>query len=148
MLERRLEKPERQQQARLSEALPHPEKSYDDEGFVTKDMKKALRVSKHKRVRKNIIGVTDRPRVAVFKSGQHIYAQVIDDSKGATLVAESDIKIKVGTKTEKATKVGEALAQKAIKAKITKIVFERGGFSYHGRVAALAEGLRKGGLQF
>lgn len=111
-------------------------------------MKKALRISKHKRVRKNIFGTSDKPRVAVFKSGQHIYAQVIDDLKGATLVAESDLKIQTGTKKEKATKVGEALAQKAVKSKITKVVFDRGGFSYHGRVAALAEGLRKGGLQF
>lgn len=111
-------------------------------------MKKVHRINKHKRVRKNITGVSDKPRVTVFKSGQHIYAQVIDDSKGVTLVAESDLKIKTGTKKEKAEKVGEILAQKAIKAKITKIVFDRGGFAYHGRVAALAEGLRKGGLQF
>lgn len=90
----------------------------------------------------------DRPRVAVFRSGQHIYAQIIDDNKGATLVAESDLKVTTGTKKEKAMKVGETLAQKAIKAKITKVVFDRGGFAYHGRVASLAEGLRKGGLQF
>lgn len=111
-------------------------------------MLKKLRISKHKRVRKNIAGVSDRPRVAVFKSGQHIYAQIIDDSKGATLVAESDLNIKTGTKKEKAEKVGEVLAQKAVKAKITKIVFDRGGFAYHGRIAAVAEGLRKGGLEF
>lgn len=94
------------------------------------------------------MGVGDRPRVAVFKSGQHIYAQIIDDLKGKTLVSESDLKIKTGTKKEKAGKVGETLAAKAVKAKIKKIVFDRGGFSYHGRIAALAEGLRKGGLQF
>ncbi len=111
-------------------------------------MYKALRRSKHKRIRKTITGVSDKPRVAIFKSSQHIYAQIIDDSKGATLVSESDLNIKTGTKKERATKVGEVLAQKAVKAKITKIVFDRGGFSYHGRVAALAEGLRKGGLQF
>ncbi|HLC87645.1 MAG TPA: 50S ribosomal protein L18 [Patescibacteria group bacterium] len=111
-------------------------------------MKRQLRESKHKRVRKNIFGTAEKPRVAVFKSGQHIYAQIIDDNKSITIVAESDLKIKGGTKTEKATKVGETLAQKAVKAKITKIIFDRGGFSYHGRVAAVAEGLRKGGLQF
>jgi large subunit ribosomal protein L18 len=111
-------------------------------------MKKVLRVRKHKRVRKTIFGSMDRPRVSVFKSGQHIYAQIIDDLKGVTLAAESDLKVKEGTKKEKATKVGETLAQKAIKAKITKVVFDRGGFAYHGRVASLAEGLRKGGLQF
>jgi large subunit ribosomal protein L18 len=111
-------------------------------------MLKKQRISKHKRVRKNIVGVSDKPRVAVYKSGQHIYAQVIDDSKGITIASESDLKITTGTKKEKAAKVGESLAQKAVKAKITKIVFDRGGFSYHGRVAALADGLRKGGLQF
>ncbi len=111
-------------------------------------MKRVLRESKHKRVRKTIFGNEERPRVAVFRSGQHIYAQIIDDNKGKTLVAESDLKIKEGTKKEKATKVGEVLAGKAIKAKITKVVFDRGGFAYHGRVASLAEGLRKGGLQF
>ena len=111
-------------------------------------MLKQQRISKHKRVRKNITGIADKPRVAVFKSGQHIYAQIIDDSKGVTLASESDLNIKSGTKKEKAAKVGEALAQKAIKVKITKIVFDRGGFMYHGRVAAVADGLRKGGLQF
>jgi large subunit ribosomal protein L18 len=111
-------------------------------------MKKILRINKHKRVRKNIFGTAEKPRVAVFKSGQHIYAQIIDDKAGKTLVAESDLKIKDGTKKEKAEKVGQALAQKAVKAKITNIIFDRGGFVYHGRVAALAEGLRKGGLQF
>jgi len=111
-------------------------------------MKKILRESKHKRVRKNIFGDMDRPRVAVFKSGQHIYAQIIDDKAGKTLVSESDLKVKDGTKKERAMKVGETLATKAVKVKITKVVFDRGGFAYHGRVASLAEGLRKGGLQF
>lgn len=111
-------------------------------------MKRVLRENKHRRVRKTIFGDMDRPRVAVFKSGQHIYAQIIDDLKGKTLVAESDLKVKEGTKKEKALKVGETLAGKAIKAKITKVVFDRGGFAYHGRIASLAEGLRKGGLQF
>lgn len=111
-------------------------------------MKRVLRESKHKRVRKNIFGSQDRPRVSVFKSGAHIYAQIIDDNQGKTLVAESDLKVKEGTKKEKAMKVGETLAAKAAKAKITKVVFDRGGFAYHGRIASLAEGLRKGGLQF
>jgi len=90
----------------------------------------------------------ERPRVAVFRSGQHIYAQIIDDNQGKTLVAQSDLKTTEGTKKEKAMKVGELLAGKALKAKITKVVFDRGGFAYHGRVASLAEGLRKGGIQF
>lgn len=111
-------------------------------------MYRTQRISKHKRTRKNIFGNLERPRVAVFKSGQHIYAQIIDDNEGKTLVSESDLKVKEGTKKERALKVGETLAAKAVKAKITKVVFDRGGFSYHGRVASLAEGLRKGGLQF
>lgn len=111
-------------------------------------MKRLLRLSKHKRVRKTVSGSVERPRVAVFRSGQHIYAQIIDDTQGKTLAAESDLTVKEGTKKEKAMKVGETLANKAVKAKITKVVFDRGGFAYHGRVASLAEGLRKGGLQF
>lgn len=99
-------------------------------------------------VRKKIKTTSDRPRVAVFKSGQHIYAQVIDDVKGVTLLAASDLKIKEGTKSEKAVKVGEQLAKAALKKNVKKIVFDRGGFKYHGRIAALAQGLRKGGLQF
>lgn len=111
-------------------------------------MLKQLRISKHKRARRKIFGQPERPRIAVFKSSQHIYAQVIDDLNGKTLVSGSDLKVKAGTKKERALKVGETLAQKAVKAKITKVVFDRGGFAYHGRIVALAEGLRKGGLDF
>jgi large subunit ribosomal protein L18 len=111
-------------------------------------MKKQIRLAKHKRVRKNILGTSDKPRLAVFRSLQHIYAQIIDDSKGLTLVAESDMTIKTGTKKEKATLVGENLAKKAASKKIKQVVFDRGGFLYHGRVQSLAEGARKGGLEF
>lgn len=111
-------------------------------------MKKVKRETRHLKVRKNIKGTTERPRLAVFKSAQHIYAQIIDDTKGVTLVAESDLKLDKGTKTEKAAVVGENLAKKALKAKVGKIVFDRGGFKYHGRISALAAGARKGGLEF
>ncbi|MBI2022310.1 50S ribosomal protein L18 [Candidatus Daviesbacteria bacterium] len=111
-------------------------------------MKKVKRIQRHKKITKKISGSSDRPRVAVFKSGQHIYAQVIDDMKHATLVSGSDLKINSGTKTEKAKKVGEELAKKALKKNIKTVVFDRGGFKYHGRIAALAQGLREGGLQF
>ena len=111
-------------------------------------MQKLKRKAIHKRVRKNVTGRTDRPRVAVFKSSQHIYAQIIDDSSHTTIVSESDLKLTTGTKTEKATLVGENLAKKAIDKKVKAIIFDRGGFKYHGRVASLAEGLRKGGLEF
>lgn len=110
-------------------------------------MKKQVRQYKHKRVRKNMVGVAERPRVAVFRSNQHIYAQIIDDTKSITLAHESDLKLK-GTKKERALLVGEALAKKAVSLKIKKIVFDRGGFIYHGRVMNVAEGLRKGGLEF
>ncbi len=111
-------------------------------------MYKIRRLAKHKRVRKDIKGVAGQPRVSVFRSSQHIYAQLIDDVKKTTLVAESDLKIDNGTKRERAEQVGELLAKKASSLKIKKIVFDRGGFKYQGRVAALASGLRKGGLQF
>ena len=111
-------------------------------------MQKLKRKAIHKRVRKNVVGIVNRPRVSIFKSNQHIYAQVIDDVNHITIVSESDLKIKTGTKTERATIVGENLAKKAIDKKVKTIVFDRGGFKYHGRVASLAEGLRKGGLEF
>ncbi len=111
-------------------------------------MKKAQRLGKHKKVRKVIFGTSERPRVCVFRSTQHIYAQIIDDSKGTTLVAASDIKLKGGIKLEKAKNVGTELAKAALAKKIKKIVFDRGGFKYQGRVAALAQGLRDGGLDF
>jgi large subunit ribosomal protein L18 len=111
-------------------------------------MLKGKRERRHKSVRRSITGVSDKPRLAVFRSSQHIYAQIIDDSKNETLVAESDLKIEKGTKIERAKQVGESLAKKALKKSIKKVVFDRGGFKYHGRVAALAEGARVGGLEF
>lgn len=110
-------------------------------------MLKEKRVGRHKRVRKKIFGSKERPRLSVFKSSQHIYAQIIDDVSGNTLVAESDFQVK-GNKSEKAEKIGENLAKKALKKNIENVVFDRGGLKYHGRVAALAEGARKGGLKF
>ncbi len=111
-------------------------------------MLKIKRVSRHKKVRKHLAGTSDQPRLAVYRSTQHIYAQIIDDSKGQTLVSESDLTVKSGPKKERASVVGENLAKKALKKNIKKVVFDRGGFLYHGRVAALAEGARKGGLEF
>lgn len=110
-------------------------------------MYKVLRLRKHKRVRKTIMGTAKCPRLGVFRSGQHIYAQIIDDEKGVTLAWASDLKMS-GKKTEKAYKVGEAIAKNALKKKITKVVFDRGGFLYHGRLAELGKGAREGGLKF
>lgn len=105
------------------------------------------RVRRHKRIRKYLSGTAKSPRLAVFRSSKHIYAQLIDDKIGKTLFSASDNK-ESGTKLEKAYKVGKKLAEKATKSKITAVVFDRGGFLYHGRVAEVAKGAREGGLKF
>lgn len=105
-------------------------------------------MKKHYKIRKKIIGLGDRPRLAVFRSGKHIYAQIIDDKKGMTLVAASDLKLGKQTKNQKAFEVGKKLAILSQKLKIKRVVFDRGGFLYHGRVAELGKGAREGGLEF
>ena len=110
---------------------------------------KAQRLHRHKRVRGKVFGTPERPRLNVFRSETNIYAQVIDDTKGITLVSasslEKDFKCD-GTKTDAAKKVGEVLAERAKAKGIDAVVFDRGGYLYHGRVKALAEGAREGGL--
>ena len=115
--------------------------------------KTVARLKRMKRVRKNINGTADKPRLRVFRSARHIYAQIIDDSKGHTLVSLSSKDSSVTdseakTKSEKAQKVGNLLAAKAKTAGISKVVFDRGGNLYHGRVKALSDGAREGGLDF
>lgn len=111
--------------------------------------KNNVRIKRHQRVRKFLSGTAERPRLAVFRSSQHIYAQIIDDRSSKTLVAESDLKSpKKGPKVDAAYEVGKKLAEKALAAGIKMVVFDRGGFLYHGRVAKLAEGAREGGLEF
>ena len=103
------------------------------------------------RIRKKIQGSNKRPRISIFRSNQQIYAQIIDDNKGHTLISASskeDESSAFGNKTEQAIKVGELLAKKAKEAGIEIVIFDRGGYLYHGRVKALAEGARKGGLKF
>lgn len=100
------------------------------------------------RKKRKIIGTTERPRLAVFRSLNHIYAQVIDDYAGKTLAAASSAKLKQGGNLEAAKKVGLDVAKAAIAAGIKKVVFDRGGFVYHGRVKALADAAREGGLDF
>jgi large subunit ribosomal protein L18 len=113
---------------------------------------RAARVRRHERVRKTIAGTPQRPRLAVYRSLSHIYAQVIDDEAGKTLAAASTLEKPLrganGNKTEQAKSVGEALAKKAVEAGVTAVVFDRGGNRYHGRVKALADAARAGGLQF
>lgn len=111
--------------------------------------KKDSRRRIHLRVRKKISGSPERPRLSVFRSNKAIYCQIIDDLKGHTLVAASSWDDHVtGNKTEKAKAVGKIIAEKAKAAGIETVVFDRGGYLYHGRVKALAEGAREGGLQF
>jgi len=102
------------------------------------------------RIRKKIRGTADRPRISVFRSNSQIYAQIIDDVAGKTITAASSVEVKAGktTKIETAAKVGQTLAAKAKEAGITNVIFDRGGYLYHGRVKALADGAREGGLNF
>mgnify|MGYP000824637909 CR=1 FL=1 len=113
--------------------------------------RKKIRTHKHKRMRFRITGTPERPRLAVFRSAKHIYAQIIDDVNGVTLVAaasnEKDFEGATGNK-EAARKVGKLVAERAKAKGIDTVVFDRGGYIYHGRVAELAEGAREGGLEF
>ena len=118
--------------------------------------KKYKRKIRHLKVRKKVFGSDKKPRLAVFRSNKNIYAQLIDDIKSTTLASISTLKIKATTKNDaektkkfgQAEKAGEALAKIAIKNKINEVVFDRGGFKYHGRIKALADAAKKGGLKF
>lgn len=109
------------------------------------------RFHRHRRVRAKISGQPDRPRLSVYRSLKHIRAQLIDDVAGRTLVAAADVEVKTKAKIsrlELAQAVGKLLAERALSRGIKKVVFDRGGYAYHGRVRALAEGARSGGLEF
>ena len=117
--------------------------------MVNKPDKNVARLRRHRRVRGKISGTAERPRLDVFRSSKHIYAQIIDDVAGVTLASASTMDKDFegfGGNIEAATKVGNAVAKKALEKGITTVVFDRGGFVYHGRVKALAEGAREGGL--
>ena len=120
--------------------------------MINKIDKNEIRKRKHLRVRKTVSGTTERPRLCVYRSNSHIYAQVIDDTTGTTLAAASsldkDVKTENGSNIEAAKEVGKLIASRAQDKKITEVVFDRGGYVYHGRVAALAEAAREAGLQF
>ena len=118
--------------------------------MVSKKDKNAARIKRHTRVRAKISGTTERPRLAVYRSTNHISAQIIDDVKGITLVSASSYEkeFEVGGNKEAAKKVGMKIAEKALAAGITEVVFDRGGYIYHGRVSELAAGAREGGLKF
>jgi large subunit ribosomal protein L18 len=110
------------------------------------EVKRAARVRRHRRVRLKVSGTAERPRLAVFRSNRHIYAQLVDDRAARTLAAASDQGLEGGDKSERAKRVGLAIAERAKALGFETVVFDRGGRLYHGRVRALAEGAREGGL--
>ncbi|MCR5293658.1 MAG: 50S ribosomal protein L18 [Lachnospiraceae bacterium] len=122
--------------------------------MITKPSRAAVREKKHYRMRGHISGTAERPRLAVFRSNKHMYAQIIDDVKGVTLVSASTLQaeVKEGLEytdtVEAAARVGKVIGERALAAGIKEVVFDRGGFIYHGKVQALAEAAREAGLDF
>jgi len=122
--------------------------------MISKIDKNSERIKRHKRIRNKISGTAERPRLSVFRSTKHIYAQIIDDVKGETLVAASTMEksiadaVKEMTKSEQAKYVGSELGRRAVEKGVTTVVFDRSGYLYMGRLEALAEGAREAGLQF
>jgi large subunit ribosomal protein L18 len=117
---------------------------------VSQVTSRQLRARRHKRVRKHLVGTAERPRLVVFRSNRGIAAQLVDDGAGKTLAAASSLHVRnaKGTKSDQAAAVGKLLAENAKKAGVKGVVFDRGGYLYHGRVKALAEAAREGGLEF
>lgn len=118
--------------------------------MIKKESKNSQRIMRHKRVRKNISGTSEMPRLNVFRSNTQIYAQIINDETGTTLASSSSVQLKIknGGNIEGAKLVGADIAKKAKEANISKVVFDRGGYQYHGRVKALADAARENGLEF
>lgn len=120
--------------------------------MIKKTSRNELRKKRHARVRSKVSGTQERPRLNVYRSNKHMYAQLIDDTAGVTLVSAStmdkDLNVAVTGNSEAATVVGEAIAKKAMAKNITNVVFDRAGYLYHGRVAKLAEAAREAGLKF
>ncbi len=122
--------------------------------MVSKESRSKIRVQKHRRMRNRFSGTAERPRLAVFRSNNHMYAQIIDDTVGNTLVAASTLDKEVKAELEKTNNVdaaaylGKVIAKKALDKGITTVVFDRGGFIYQGKIAALADAAREAGLEF
>ncbi|MGN1263684.1 MAG: 50S ribosomal protein L18 [Prevotella sp.] len=114
--------------------------------MTTKKVERRIKIKY--RIRKNVYGTAERPRLSVFRSNKQIYAQIINDDEGKTLTAASSLGLEAMPKIEQAEKVGELVAKKALEAGISSVVFDRNGYLYHGRVKQLAEAARKGGLKF
>ena len=117
--------------------------------MIKKESKNLMRIKRHRKIRQNLSGTETAPRLCVFRSNSAIYAQIIDDTKGVTLVSSSSLELKIkNNNLEAAAAVGKDIAEKAKKAKIKTAVFDRGGYIYHGRVKALADAARENGLEF
>jgi large subunit ribosomal protein L18 len=117
-------------------------------GIASSGARHTQRHLRHLRVRKKVSGTADRPRLVVFRSDKHIYAQLVDDDAGRTIATVSSLKVGGSKKTEKAAEVGKQVAVVAKDKGISRVVFDRGGYKYHGRVKAVADGAREGGLEF
>jgi large subunit ribosomal protein L18 len=116
--------------------------------MITQNKRNAIRQRIHARIRAKLAGTAERPRLNVYRSLNNIYAQVIDDQKGETLVSASTIKSKTGGNVAAAKEIGKAVAELAVAKGIKKVVFDRGGYLYHGRIKALADAAREAGLEF
>ena len=116
--------------------------------MITQNKRNAIRQRIHSRIREKMAGTAERPRLNVYRSLNHIYAQVVDDQNGQTLVSASSIQLKSGGNVAAAKEIGKAVAEKAVAKGIKQVVFDRGGFTYHGKVKALADAARQTGLQF
>ena len=116
--------------------------------MITETKRNAIRQRIHARILAKLSGTGERPRLNVYRSLNHIYAQVIDDQTGQTLVSASSIKLKTGGNIASAKEIGKAVAEKAVEKGIKKVVFDRGGYLYHGRIKALADAAREAGLEF
>jgi large subunit ribosomal protein L18 len=116
--------------------------------MITQNKRNAIRQRIHSRIREKMAGTAERPRLNVYRSLNHIYAQVVDDQNGQTLVSASSIQLKSGGNVAAAKEIGKAVAEKAVAKGIKQVVFDRGGYLYHGRVKALADAAREAGLEF
>lgn len=122
--------------------------------MVSKESRTEVRRNKHRRIRNHLVGTPERPRLCVFRSNNHIYAQIIDDTQGRTLVSASTLQKEVKAELEKtnnveaASYIGTVIAKRALEKGITKVVFDRGGFIYQGKIQALADAAREAGLEF
>jgi large subunit ribosomal protein L18 len=116
--------------------------------MITQTKRNEIRQRIHERIRRKLAGTTERPRLNVYRSLNHIYAQVVDDQTGTTLVSASTIKLKSGGNVAAAKEIGKTIAQLAVEKGVKKVVFDRGGYLYHGRIKALADAAREAGLEF